>query len=53
VNGGVCRGKIISDLHFKSYFEKKNPADVASFGNCMRPLIVVLQKLKFVILLTS
>jgi hypothetical protein len=24
VNGGVCRGKVISDLHFKSYFEKKN-----------------------------
>jgi hypothetical protein len=30
VNGGVCRGKVISDLHFKSYFGKKKPPGVAS-----------------------
>jgi hypothetical protein len=30
VNGGVCRGKVISDLHFKSYFREKNPPDIGS-----------------------
>jgi hypothetical protein len=31
VNGGVCRGKVISELHFKSYFRrKKRPPGVAS-----------------------
>jgi hypothetical protein len=38
VGGGVCRGKVISDLHFKSYFrgEKAARSCFIIFGNCMR-----------------
>jgi hypothetical protein len=30
VNRGVCSGKVISDLHFRSYLKKKKPPGVAS-----------------------
>jgi hypothetical protein len=55
VNGGVCRGKVVGDLHFRSYFGgKKKPSGVASLhleiANYF--LITVLQKLKWLILLT-